>query len=46
MSSQDPCENSLTTKEIKQSSNFKDEEDICLIDAWINTSMDLICENE
>jgi len=46
MSSQDPCENPLTTKETKQSSNFKDEEDICLIDAWINTSMDLICENE
>lgn len=33
MSSQDLCENLLTTRKIKQSSNFKDEEDICLIDA-------------
>jgi hypothetical protein len=44
--SQDPCEKSPTTKKIKQSSNFRDEEDVCLVEARINVEMDPMCGNE
>jgi len=46
MLSQKPCENPPKTKKIKQCSNFREEEDICLIEIWINTSMDALWENE
>jgi hypothetical protein len=37
--SQDPYENPLMTKKIEWTSNFRDEEYIFLVEAWINTSM-------
>jgi hypothetical protein len=46
MLSQKPCENPPKTKKIKQCSNFREEEDICLIEIWINTSVDASWENE
>jgi hypothetical protein len=37
--SQDPYENPPMTKKIEWTSNFRDEEDIFLVEVWINTSM-------